>query len=76
MPDWRRSCWDCDGIGLVIGSVSRQVTDDTLRLLGWRFLEPGGRMVCPDCVWVRVHEVSQVAFALEVVLKSDEDVTF
>jgi hypothetical protein len=45
----RRICWDCGGIGIVAQSISLKITDRTLALLGWRYLEPGGRMICSEC---------------------------
>lgn len=49
----RRVCWDCRGEGIVAGAVSLKIVERTLLLLGWRFLEPGGRMICPECRWAR-----------------------
>lgn len=49
----RRECWDCGGLGIAAGAVSLRVTERALVAIGWRFLEPGGRMVCSDCAWAR-----------------------
>jgi hypothetical protein len=49
----RRQCWDCGGLGIVARSVSLRVTEATLQALGWRFIEPNGRMLCPECRWKR-----------------------
>jgi hypothetical protein len=51
----RRACWDCQGLGIVHGSISIKITEKTLVALGWRFLEAGGRMVCSECAWKRRH---------------------
>lgn len=48
-----RFCWDCDALGVVARSISQVITDRTLQLLGWRYLEPHGRMVCPECAQKR-----------------------
>lgn len=53
-----RTCWDCGGLGLVNGAISIKVVEGVLQRLGWRFLEPGGRMVCSDCAWDRRHWLS------------------
>ena len=60
---WRhdeRTCWDCNGIGLVANSVSLAITEKTLCLIGWRFLEPHGRMVCSSCAAVRGADAKAV----------------
>ena len=44
-----RVCWDCGGTGMVARSVSQLSTDQVLHAIGWRYLEPHGRMICPDC---------------------------
>jgi hypothetical protein len=45
----RRSCWDCGGLGICPAAISIKNVERALVLLGWRFLEPNGRMVCPEC---------------------------
>jgi hypothetical protein len=55
-----RACWDCDGIGLVTGSLSLRRTESELCRRGWRFLEAAGRIVCPECAFMRRHGYRQV----------------
>ncbi len=55
-----RTCWDCDGIGRVAGAYSIRYTERELCRRGWRFLEAAGRMVCPECAFLRRHGFRQV----------------
>jgi hypothetical protein len=48
-PNSFRWCWRCNTREIVAGSTSRALTDLTLQRLGWRFMEPGGRMLCQAC---------------------------
>jgi hypothetical protein len=52
----RRVCWDCNGVGIVGGAVSLRIVERALILIGWRFLEHRGRMVCPQCAAKRRAE--------------------
>jgi len=56
----RRICWDCGGVGIVARAISLRVVERTLGQLGWRFLEPQGRMVCSSCAWERRAARAQV----------------
>ncbi len=51
----RRECWDCRGQGVVAYAISLRIVERVLVAIGWRFLEPNGRMVCPECAWKRRH---------------------
>jgi hypothetical protein len=57
-PHDSRSCWDCGGQGVASGATSRKIVDATLHMIGWRFLETGGRMVCPECAEKRRRDVT------------------
>lgn len=49
----KRTCWDCNEVGIAHKSVSLKLTEKVLCRIGWRFLEPDGRMICPECVFKR-----------------------
>jgi hypothetical protein len=51
----RRICWDCCGVGIVARSVSQKSTDKALKMIGWRYIEPKGRMGCPGCWHARME---------------------
>jgi hypothetical protein len=49
----------CGGEGIVARAISIKIVERTLQSIGWRFLEPGGRMICPECRWRARSERSE-----------------
>jgi hypothetical protein len=49
----RRGCWDCHGQIRVASPCCLGMVEKVATMLGWRFLETEGRMVCPECATKR-----------------------
>ena len=49
-----RTCWSCQGKIEVSAPCCLGMVEHVALMLGWRFIEPEGRMLCPDCrrTWV------------------------